>query len=93
MWETVKNLLGSKKALVAVLSVAAAIAALFGFELPIEQVAVIVGPLWLYIFAGQHRRTLPSHRSPGKRAARRHRRAQARVGEARFLRLRSRRPR
>ena len=51
MWNTVKGLLGSKKALMAVLGVVASLVALFGYDLPVEQVGLIVAPLWLYIFA------------------------------------------
>jgi len=51
MWDTIKGLLGSKKALMAVLGVVASLVALFGYDLPVEQVGLIVAPLWLYIFA------------------------------------------
>ena len=51
MWNTVQGLLGSKKAMMAVLSTVASLVALFGYNLPVEVVAVIVGPLWLYIFS------------------------------------------
>ena len=50
MWNTIKSLLGSKKALMSVLAVVASVAALFGWDLPVDTVALIVSPLWLYVF-------------------------------------------
>jgi hypothetical protein len=54
MWKNVQTglsgLAGSKKFQAAVLAGAAWALAKVGFDMPPEEIAPIVGPLWLYVF-------------------------------------------
>jgi len=50
MWEAIKGLLGSKKALVAVVSALVWVLCKLGLDLDTEQVLPIVAPLWGLIF-------------------------------------------
>ena len=50
MWEAVKGILSSKKALMAFVSILVWVVAKAGLDLSAEQILPIVGPLWLYIF-------------------------------------------
>lgn len=50
MWEAIKGILSSKKALMAFVSILVWVVAKAGLDLSTEQLLPIVGPLWLYIF-------------------------------------------
>jgi len=50
MWEAVKGILSSKKALMAFVSILVWVVAKAGLDLSAEQILPIVGPLWLYVF-------------------------------------------
>ena len=49
MWKAIKQILGSKKALVAILSAAVWIGGRFGLDLDIEELLPAVAPLWAYV--------------------------------------------
>ena len=49
MWKAIKGILGSKKALVAVLSGAIWVAGRFGLDLEIGELLPVVAPLWAYV--------------------------------------------
>jgi hypothetical protein len=51
IWVAVKGLLGSKKALMAVLSAIAWAVGHFGLSLEVQELVPLVAPLWMYIFA------------------------------------------
>lgn len=51
MWKAAKQMLGSKKALAAVLSVVVWVVGRFGADLDVNELLPVVGPLWLFIFS------------------------------------------
>lgn len=50
MWGTIKALLGSKKAMMAILASLAYAGGKFGLEMNAGELAGVVGPLWVYVF-------------------------------------------
>jgi hypothetical protein len=48
--DALKGLLGSKKVLLALLTFGATLASKYGLNLDPEQLAMVVGPLWLALF-------------------------------------------
>lgn len=51
MWNTVKDLLKSKKALMALVALIVFVAGRFGLQLDKAELAGVVGPLWAYVIA------------------------------------------
>ncbi len=52
MWNAVKEMLGSKKALATCLSVVAWFAnKVFDYQLPVEELLLLLAPVWVYVFA------------------------------------------
>jgi len=51
MWSTIKKLLASKKALVAIITVIAFVAGRFGLELDVDELAAALAPFYLYLLA------------------------------------------
>lgn len=51
MWQTFKDLLKSKKAMMAFISSGVWVAGKFGLQLDTEELLPVVGPLWGYIAA------------------------------------------
>lgn len=51
MWDTIKEILKSKKAIVAIVAAIVWIAGRFGLQLDQVELAGAVGPLWLYVLS------------------------------------------
>lgn len=51
MWNTIKELLKSKKAVMAFAALVVFVAGRFGLQLDKEELAGVVGPLWAYVIA------------------------------------------
>jgi len=49
MWKAIKEMLGSKKALMAILSAAVWAGGKFGLELDADELLPLVAPLWAYV--------------------------------------------
>lgn len=50
IWKSIRGLLASKKAMMAVLSAVVWLVGKVGFDLDVEDLAGAVGSLWVYIF-------------------------------------------
>lgn len=50
MWKAAKQMLGSKKALAAIVSVVGWAVGRFGLKINIDDIVLMLTPIWLYIF-------------------------------------------